>query len=573
MAVLPGRVLVFLCWTWMLSPAMAQTPPRPPPAGSPIPYILPTSPPQPGTAIPVAPAGPLPNEAPDVPVRVVDSTVVGTTAFPAADIDKLTGGLVGPAIPLRQIEAARLALVSKYRDGGYPLVDVTASLLKGGHLRFVVSEGYIAEVKLDGDIGPAATQVLRFLNHLTEQRPVTVDALERWLLLAQDIPGISVQAVLRPSESEPGALTLVARVHRSAYSGLFTADNRAYDLTGPNQWLGVFDFNSFTSLGERMEFSLYGSFNQTQIFGQASSEFFVGSSGLRVRLYAGDGDTNPSGQLRTIGYEAQTITAGIQATYPLLRSRQDSLNLVGVFDTLQTSVYLNNVSTAANTDSLRVLRFGGDYNLQDYFAGDQRPGTNQISARISQGLPILGASRYGSPSAARTGEQVDFTKLSGEISRNQTLLSLSPGTTIGLLALATGQYSGNVLPPAEKFYLGGLRITRGFYAGEVTGDSALAVTAELQFNTGLEMSLFGQSLDTGLQFYGFYDWGYAWQNLRSDPDARLQSYGAGLRMTVTQYTELDVEGVARLTRQPPPSGAKVTPLSARAIYWRVLTRF
>jgi hemolysin activation/secretion protein len=244
-----------------------------------------------------------------------------------------------------------------------------------------------------------------------------------------------------------------------------------------------------------------------------------------------------------------------------------------VFDTLQTSVYLNNVSTAANTDSLRVLRFGADYNLQDNFAGDQRPGTNQISVRISQGLPILGASRNGSPSAARTGEQVDFTKLSGEISHNQTLLSLSPRTTIGLLALATGQYSDNVLPPAEKFYLGGLRITRGFYAGEVTGDSALAVTAELQFNTGLEMSLFGQSLDTGLQFYGFYDWGYAWQNLRSDPDARLQSYGAGLRMTVTQYTELDVEGVARLTRQPPPSGAKVTPLSARAIYWRVLTRF
>jgi len=165
---------------------------------------------------------------------------------------------------------------------------------------------------------------------------------------------------------------------------------------------------------------------------------------LRVRIYGGDGDTTPSGQLRTIGYEAQTITAGIQATYPLLRSRQDSLNLVGVFDMLQTSVYLNDVSTAANTDSLRVLRFGADYSLQDGFAGDQRPGTNQVSARVSQGLPILGASRNGTPLAARTGEQVDFTKLSGEISRNQTLLSPWPGTTVSLLALATGQYSGTV---------------------------------------------------------------------------------------------------------------------------------
>ena len=34
-----------------------------------------------------------------------------------------------------------------------------------GVLRFDVIEGRIADVKLEGDIGPAGTQVLRFLNH------------------------------------------------------------------------------------------------------------------------------------------------------------------------------------------------------------------------------------------------------------------------------------------------------------------------------------------------------------------------------------------------------------------------
>ena len=44
---------------------------------------------------------------------------------------------------------------------------------------------------------------------------------------------------------------------------------------------------------------------------------------------------------------------------------------------------------------------------------------------------------------------------------------------MGLLA---GQWSGNVLPPAEQFYLGGARFTRGYYAGQVPGDKALAAT-------------------------------------------------------------------------------------------------
>ena len=59
-----------------------------------------------------------------------------------------------------------------------------------------MSEGWIADVKLDGDIGPAGTQVPRFLNHLTEQRPIDVAILEPWLLLAEEVPGVTMRAIL-----------------------------------------------------------------------------------------------------------------------------------------------------------------------------------------------------------------------------------------------------------------------------------------------------------------------------------------------------------------------------------------
>ena len=73
-------------------------------------------------------------------------------------------------------------------------------------------EGRIAAVKLDGDIGPAGTMVLRFLEHLTKFPVIDTKTLERWLLLAQDVPGVTLSTVLEPSKEEPGALTLVAQV-------------------------------------------------------------------------------------------------------------------------------------------------------------------------------------------------------------------------------------------------------------------------------------------------------------------------------------------------------------------------
>jgi hemolysin activation/secretion protein len=185
-------------------------PANPVPQGSPIPRVLPPVPPSvaPGTVLP--PSSAQGAEVPNRPVRVTSVEVEGVTAYPQPEIAQLADGLVGPAVPLPQIDAARQAIVQRYRADGYVLTTVAAHLDNNGRLRLVVTEGRIASVRLDGDIGPAGDQVLRFLNRLTEKQPIDTVALERYLLLAQDVPGVSVRAVLEPSTDTPGALNLVA---------------------------------------------------------------------------------------------------------------------------------------------------------------------------------------------------------------------------------------------------------------------------------------------------------------------------------------------------------------------------
>ena len=553
----------------------AQAQPAPALQGSPLPRILPAPPPAVSRPSPTAPA-PLPAEAaPAANVKVTSIGLVGATAFPQAELLTLAGISVGPTVPLATVEAGRLAILNRYRADGYVLTTVSASLDAQGALRFSVIEGRIVDVKLDGDIGPAGTQVLRFLRHLTAIGPVRNADLERWLLLAQDVPGVSLHAVLQPSAEDPGALSLVAQVHRQTLSGLLTADNRGYRLAGPEQALAVLDVNSLTQFGERTEFSFYGTARTTQLFGQASTELFVGGSGLKVRLYAGHGETTPSGFLGAIGYDGTTTVFGVSASYPVIRSRQQTLNVTAAFDAVESEITTaqTGIDQRLSRDSLRVLRAGGDYVSEDLLLGAERSAVNLVSLRLSHGLDGLGSTDQSNPNPGRPGERIDFFKATAALSRTQTLFTPWTGASVALKGVVSGQASGDKLPPTEKFYLGGAEFNRGFYSGQATGDQAVTYTAELQLNTSFDTAIAGSALNIPAQLYVFYDGGRAWQNTKLEPNVRLGSEGLGLRLNVTDATEFGVEGVIRNTRTFGGTSAQVRPLPANAIYWRALARF
>ena len=559
------------------SPGSPAAPPAPgaviPPGGTPVPTLEPDAPPPvgPGAATP-APVAPAAGVSGSVAVRGV--RVEGATAFPAAELLDLAGPVVGPSVPLASVEAGRAAILNRYRQAGYVFTAVDAVLGADGVLRLVVAEGHVTEVLLDGDIGPAGTQVLRFLRNLVDDGPLNAAALERWLLLANDIPGVSVRSILRPAGTAPGALTLVAQVARTAVSGFVTGDNRGFRGTGPQQFLAVGGLNSFTSLGERTELALFYAAGYTQRFAQISTEFFVGGSGTKVRLYAGHGRATPSDALRALGYEGTSTIGGVAVSYPLVRQRTRSLVLLGDLDVIESEIETDDDLGRPRRDSrdaLRVLRAGADGALFDLLLGEERPASNSLTVRVSRGLDVFGATGGSDAFAGRAGSDTGFTKVAFEAGRFQTLFYPWDGASVGAQLTLAGQYSGDVLPQAEKFYLGGARLGRGFYAGEVTGDSALIGSAELQLSTSLERTVLGRSFRLDPTAYAFYDHGRTWESTDRDPDRRLRSAGVGLRLAVDQRAEFQLEGVRRFTRRP--GGEGVSEQKAEALFWRFLVRF
>ena len=173
--------------------------------------------------------------------------------------------------------------------------------------------------------------------------------------------------------------------------------------------------------------------------------------------------------------------------------------------------------------------------------------------------------------------------------RNSTSVSISPKPTANWIvrnlcsrrSTAAPFPSGSRVPGSSartscrhrKNSISAARIfDRGFYFGQVTGDSALEATVEPLLDTKLPPAPF-LKLPLSAEFYGFYDWGETWENLKEDQDHVLRSLGGGVRFYVGDRGEIDLEGVSRLTRTPNGEPPLVSRLRSSVFYWQVLARF
>lgn len=532
---------------------------------SPVPRILP--PEQPEIAPPAATpseAAPLPPSGP--PVRVDQIRIEGVTVYDEESLRALYADVVGTAVPRARLDEIAQSLQTRYRDDGYILTLVRGEFQKSGdQVVFVIRaiEGYISDIKLDGDIGPAGGLVLDMLQHLTTKRPVKNADLERFLLLANDVPGVTARAVLRREGGEPGAVVLVAQLSRKEVSGLLNFDNRGPKEAGPPEILVSGSTNSYTNFGERMEALLFNTFNREQIFGQINADAFLNSDGVRLRSYYGQGNSLPGGILAATGFDGDLKIGGASVSYPIVRSRRVNFYSDFAIDTYHSLITVSGGGTPTTSGSdLWMWRFGSTVDFQDeLFFGV--PAASALNVRVSHGF--LGIS------SARPLNDVHFYKVGGDLTRVQDLLTIGTVRT-ALKSSIGGQYTRDILPPSEKYFLGGTRFGRGFFNGEVTGDRALGASIELQANTNFtDVPLLTSSYQLPAQFYAFGDYGRGFNLAPADIDRPVRSVGLGVRSDLTSWLFIEAEGVHRLTVQP--QGAAVAKEAGYAFFTRVTVHY
>lgn len=519
--------------------ASAQVPTVRPPGVAPTreelkqqlsPGVAPVGPPETGVVEEEkpAPATPL-SETETYSFLLKGVDVENATVYAEADLRPIYEPFLDTQVTIGGLREIANRIERKYRDDGYVAtrVIVPPQAISDGVATLEVFEGKIIHYEINGDIGPVKKQIARLLDNLLTGEPARWSELERYLLLARDLPGISLTGTLRSAgEAVPGGVILVVDTARKPIDGFVSLQNRNAEPTGPFTVSGGIALNSNTQHAERFgAVALTALDTPEQISGYLSYEQSFGDEGLRGRISAIQGFSKPGDALATLKLTTFTTIFTAELEYPIVRSRRFSLWTRGGVEVEDQQTTFGEDSVQLLDDQLRVLYAGAQGIWQPPLGGVMQ---FDISAR--QGLDDFGADANSMPNA-----RPDFTLIRGEISHRQPIPPF-----FELYLDVRAQKSSKPLPTVEQMSLGELTIGRGFEPGSLVGDNGFATTAELRyFPPGLEAWWLNS-----FQVFTFVDYGRVDDNDDSiiSPKGfeQLASAGFGVRFQVfdTLYGDL-----------------------------------
>jgi hemolysin activation/secretion protein len=470
-------------------------------------------------------------------LTLTDIKLVGVTVYRREQLADLFQPYLGKEISFDQFYGISRAIQGRYRKDGYILSFsyVPPQTVVGGVFTIAVVEGFVERVQISDIEGPLKKTLEQHLAPISLSRPLNVAVLERYLLLANDLAGLKVTGVLRPSKKTRGATVLVAKVRRRPFQASTAIDNRSTEFTGP--WSATADVttNSVFGTGERLNLNA----NQTSRLKEktavsASLRQPIGTDGLRADLAATYSRSKPGFTLAEFDIETMSYEFSADLFYPVIRSRAQSLSIAGGFVYRNSEVDL--LDAPFNRDRLRLLRAKLNYSKSGFLGGSSR-----IVLGVTQALAILNASDPAVETTSRADAHPYFTKANLDVVHQ---IALYRG--LGLRLSVSGQYAR--APASEEFSIGGDGFGRAYNSGELTGEDGIAAAAELSYNIQSRIDHFDY-----IQPYGFYDFGKAWDKSSTASlglKQSLSSAGIGIRLGFLKGLTARLEYNYPLTREP-----------------------
>jgi hemolysin activation/secretion protein len=468
----------------------------------------------------------------------------GLERVPGLSLDAAFADYVGRELPVSVLCDIRAEANAILRSQGYlATVEIPEQSLADNIPDFNVVFGRLTAVRVRGEAGPSEKLVAGYLEKLTRQDVFNTNTAERYLLLADDLPGLDVRLSLRPAAGgAPGDLVGEIAVLRQKGMVDFNIQNLGSDAIG--RFGGVLrgEIYDVTGLGDRTSVAVFSTleFAEQQTV-QIGHDFRVGSEGLRLGGQLTLSQTNPSTGIAGFDVEAETVFASLFASYPLIRTRKHSLFADAGFDIVDQNVDVNDIALTRDRVRIAFARVAGEVLDQQSVlrAGGYTPFEPKFRLRygleVRQGLDILSASPDCRPnllaclfagSAPPSRIEADPTPLLLRINAD---IEYRPSPKLAFVLRNQAQVTGDALPAFEEIAAGSFSIGRGYDPGAVLGDSGIMNALELRYGT-----LMPSSIDAvAFQPFVFTDLAHVWNEDPSrrpaNPD-RLWSAGGGLRL-------------------------------------------
>ena len=448
----------------------------------------------------------------------------GGTVFPLGDLREHYQPLVGHQTTLAELQQYTQRLTQRYRQEGYLLsyAYLPPQDVAEGRINVVLVEGYIRDYRLDGDIGPASAYLHRLLARLKAERPLTRETLDRYLGLAERMPGVAIDAELAVAQTADGAAHLTVHARRKPFDAGFTLIDGNRD---DPQALLTASSNAQTRFAEQLDASLllppgddqvhYQRLDYSQYLDAGGSQLLLSASryrsepGTRIRLDDG----------RDITRKRESERYSIGLRQPVIVRPDEWMALEGRLYAVSEHVEDREAGPPSLQDDdtyVRALSFEGDWRKVEQ--GRLRI----VSAGVYQGLDYLGA-------RSDTEHDLDFLRLRLAGLQNDQLTGNWQGIVAGAL-----YWSDDRLPDSERAGFGGQHFGRGYPRDQAAGDKGWGVAYELNYSVR-------DSWTALVQPYAVLDAAQAWQNGGPVKDAKLASAALGVRVGDGRFFNVALE--------------------------------
>ncbi len=415
-------------------------------------------------------------------VFVKNFSIEGNTHINSNELTTLILEYANKDLSFDDLTQVASIITKYYRDKGFfvarayiPMQDLNTN---EGKVRIAVIEGSYGDFKLT-NISLVKDEIVQGMLDDAKNRDnvVSTDTLERAMLIINDTPGVKVTgADVMPGVEVGTSDFKISSDKRAAYDGYVIADNYGSLYSGKNRVMAGLNLNSPARLGDKLSISGLISNGADLQNGRFAYGLPLMSNGLRgevsysktnydlVRLGSGMEDGANNGT---------TSTIEVSATYPIIRTRLETLNMSASITKKDAQDFINFTQLSKDRD-LKATTFGLNHSKnQTLFDFDARI-TTEGSLTFGK-LDIVDATSKTTDKAG-ANTQGDYSKLNVNLGAN---LVFDPNFSLNTSLKTQYALNNKNLDGSEDMSVGGSNGVKVYPDGELSGENGYVMNLEL----------------------------------------------------------------------------------------------
>ncbi|WP_213941769.1 porin [Pseudomonas sp. dw_612] len=373
-------------------------------------------------------------------------------------------------LDLNGLREAAEQVTALYRARGYLVARayLPAQEIQNGQVTIGIQEGVIGTVVArpgpNVRLRPGMQQ--RFVDALQPGTIIREQDLERVLLRLSDIAGVSVHAILRPSQ-QPGAADILLELSEmTALTARAAIDNYGNYYTGSNRLTSSVSLNDAFGLGESFTVNSQNTFEGLEIKGIGYQQP-LGASGVSIGANYAELEYSIGKGLKDVNADGTAKVSSVFLNSSLLRSREANIS----FNLAEEHRHFEDSAGGFTVNKSAVFRSATLYgNWRDGWQGSNAWSLVYGIGDLDKNTAADAALDDYTAKAAGT-----YKKTNVSLSRLQSL-----GYGYSLYASVAGQWADKNLDSSEKLSLGGPNGVRAYPVGEAAGDEGVLGRLELR---------------------------------------------------------------------------------------------